>query len=177
MRGFVIGSVVALATGCVVQVGGGQAEWTFRSPSAVEIDVANGDIRVASSYDDRLVARWDGGGLGDNAHPDVHELSDGTIVIDANGGVAGGGTVEVDVPGGTELALTVDRGSIDVRLDEPADIFACAGAGSVSLDVPPGPYRLELGAVVGVIDNGILDVPDAPYTIEVCVGAGDVQIR
>jgi len=177
MMGFRVAGLAMIMSGCLVEVGGGQQEWSFRAPPAVEVEVANGDIRVGSSFDDELVARWDGGGLGDNARPDVFELSDGTIVIDADGGIAGGGTIDLEVPDGTALDLRVDRGSIDVSLDSPTSIFACAGAGRVGLALPPGPYRLELGAVVGVIENQIVDDPGAPYTIEVCVGAGEVELR
>lgn len=174
-----IGSVglMGLIAGCIVQVGGGEAEWSFLAPSAVQVDVGNGDIHVVSSFDDRLVVRWDGGGFNENAYPDVVELADGTIDVDANGGIAGGGTVDLELPTGTDLELLVDRGSIEVRLDEPTNLFACAGAGSIDIAMPPGPYRLELGAMLGVIDNGIVDDPNGPYTIEVCLGAGDVTLR
>ncbi|MEM6926573.1 MAG: hypothetical protein AAF602_06580 [Myxococcota bacterium] len=170
-------AVAAMLTGCIVEVGGGEREWRFVDPPEVMAEVSNGDIRVRSALDDELLARWDGGGFGDNARPDVVELADGTIRIDADGGLAGGGTMELEVPDGTALDLTVDRGSIDVELDAPASIYACAGAGRVGITVPPGPYRLELGAGIGVIDNGIVDDPTAPYTLEVCVGAGEVELR
>lgn len=172
--GFVM---VVAASGCIVEVGGGEGEWRFVQPPMVEVEISNGDIEVVSSRSNEMIARWEGGGLGDNARPDVVELSDGTVRVDADGGIAGGGTMRVEVPMGTDLNLTVDRGSIDVFLDEPASVFACAGAGYVGLTMPPGPYRLELGAGIGVIDNGIVDEPTAPYTLEVCVGAGEVELR
>ncbi|MEN0062406.1 MAG: hypothetical protein AAGA48_09650 [Myxococcota bacterium] len=168
--------VAAMAVGCIVEVGGGESQWTFDAPETLEASVGNGDIRVSTSRSDRLFARWEGGGLGNNASPDVAELVDGTVVIDANG-LAGGGTLEIETPDDTDLGLLVDRGSIDVYLDAPTNVFACAGAGRVAIDVPPGPYRLEVGALVGVIDNAIVDDPNAPYTIEVCVGAGEVELR
>lgn len=167
----------AVAVACIVEVGGGEREWSFDAPPAVQAEVANGDLRVTTSPDATLFARWDGGGLGDNARPDVVELFDGTIVIDADGGVAGGGTLDIEAPAGTDLELVVDRGAIDVQIDAPSNIFACAGAGRVALSVPPGPYRLELSAAIGVIDSEIRDEPGAPYTIEVCVGAGEVELR
>lgn len=168
---------VAALSACIVEVGGGERAWTFDAPEAVMVELSNGDIRVDSTSSRMLTARWDGGGFGDNASPDVFELSDGSVFIDADGGIAGGGSVELEVPDGTELDLTVDRGSIDIVLDAPTSLFACAGAGAISIAVPPGPYRLELGVVAGVIDNGIVDDPTAPYIIEVCVGAGEVELR
>ncbi len=177
MTGWRLLGLAAFATGCIVEVGGGEREWRFVDPVAVEAEVSNGDIQVVSSRNDELIARWDGGGLGDNARPDVDELADGSVRIDADGGVAGGGSLELEVPDGTVLDLTVDRGSIEVTLDAPTSIFACAGAGYVGLTVPPGPYRLQLGAGVGVIDSTIVDDPTAPYTLEVCVGAGEVELR
>ena len=177
MKGWIGVVAVAMSVGCVFAVGGGESEWSFTSPTRAEVQVANGDINARSSLDDRLVVRWDGGGLGDNARPDVRELANGTVIIDADGGIAGGGTVDLDVPPGTTLDLVVDRGSIDVMLDEPTSLFACVGAGSIDITVPEGPYRLEVGAGIGVISTGIIPDPSAPYVIEVCVGAGDVQIN
>ena len=168
--------VAMLASGCLIQVGGGETAWQFDAPAKVEVLVSNGDIDVVSAPGATLFAAWDGGGFGENARPDVFEMSDGTLVLDANGGLLGGGTMTVEVPDGTDLDLVVERGAIDVQLDNPANIGACVAAGSISLGLPPGPYELDVGIGVGAIDSDIWHEPGAPWRVEVCLGAGDVDI-
>ncbi len=170
------GGPLLAATGCIVEVGGGERTWTFEEPHALQVRLSSGDLEVESVPGDELTVHWEGGGLGDNAAPDVRD-DEGWVVLDANGGPLGGGSIEVEVPDGTSLDLSVERGSLDVELYAPADIYACVGAGSIRLDVAPGPYELDVGVGVGVIGTDIWHEAGASYRIEICLGAGDVEIR
>ncbi|MBX2797828.1 MAG: hypothetical protein KTR31_09175 [Myxococcales bacterium] len=164
--------VLAVAGGCVV--GGGEGYWEFDDPRLVSVRIGSGDITVDSTSGDVMVLEWDGGGFGDNARPDVQEAG-GEVRVDANGGVLGGGSVTLDVPHGVALDLTVERGSIDVTLDAPANVFACVAAGSVSLGVPAGGYVLDVG-LIATVDSDVYHDPDAEHTLHACSAAGSVEV-
>ena len=159
---------------CVV--GGGSTTWEFVQPDSLTVLVASGDIDVRSSPDDLMIVDWEGGGVGDNARPDVSDVR-GDVVIDANGGIAGGGSVMAEVPDGTTLNLEVARGSIDVELEAPANITACVAAGSVRLVLPPGPYEMDLNVAAGVIGQEVFHEEGAPYRLSACAAAGEIRVE
>ena len=168
--------VLGLLSGCVVNVGGGEPSWSFEQPRELVVTLGSGDIQVRSTPSTEMQVRYDGGGLGDSANPDVWQDRDGTVIVDADEGIFGGGSVEVELPAGVDVDLVVDRGAIEVQLDAPTNIYACVGAGSVSIGVPPGPYELDVAVGAGAISSEVYHQRGAPYRIEVCTGAGDVQI-
>lgn len=165
-----------LAAGCLIEVGGGSTQWDFEDATALEIRLSSGDVTITSTSGPDVEVYWEGGGVGDNARPEVSTDRFGRVRVDANGGLLGGGSIEVALPAGIDVDVQVERGAIDAHLDAPTNIFACTGAGSITLGVAPGPYELDLGVGVGVIDSDVWHEPGAPYTIEVCLGAGDVEL-
>jgi hypothetical protein len=164
-----------LLLGCVV--GGGSWDWSFDNPEGVSAFVANGEISVTSTEDNTAVVEWEGGGFGKSARPEVGQ-NDNVVVIDADGGVAGGGELSIEAPAGIFLDLTVDNGSIKVDIDAPASIMSCVGAGDTQIRVPAGAYDLELAVAAGAtVTEGIVDDPSSPFVIQVCVGAGSILIE
>lgn len=160
-------------SGCVV--GGGENTWAFSDPASITASVSSGEIAVSSSEDSGARISWEGGGFGENAWPDVEDL-DGDVVVDADGGLLGGGELDIQAPAGTPLILAVERGSVTVTLDHPASIDVCVGAGEVSLFLPEGSYDIDSRVGAGEISSGIVDEPGAEHRITACVGAGEIFI-
>lgn len=160
--------------GCVV--GGGESAWSFDAPGSITATVANGEVNVQSSEDATAVISWEGGGFGKNAWPDVREQG-GDVVADADGGLLGGGELNILSPAGTPLILTVERGSVEVTLDQPASIDACVAAGDITLRLPEGSYDIDEHIGAGSLSEGILSEPGAEWEINVCMGAGSIDIE
>lgn len=155
-----------------LQLGGGVAQWSVDGVDALTVQLGNGALEVESVPGDVVHAEWEGGGIG--ASPRAHLDESGTLHFE--GGILGGGSLRLEVPHGADLELRLQHGEIDAALDAPANVVACVGAGSISLGLPPGPYDLDVDAVVGVVEQGIFDDVDAPYTVHVCMGVGDAEI-
>ena len=169
-----VGSMVVLAAiGCAV--GGSEREFTFDDAIGLTIELGSGDVVVESSADEVLYVTYDGGGLGKAARPDVYQ-EDGEVFVDART-LLGGADIEALAPAAVPLDIQVDRGDIDVELAASASVHACVGAGSVSIGVPAGEYRLDLDVGAGSISSEIVDRADAPYTLSVCAGAGSVDVH
>ncbi|MCA9493830.1 MAG: hypothetical protein KC656_10520 [Myxococcales bacterium] len=162
-----------LLGGCVI--GGGERSWVFDGATGLRVELASGSILVGPSMDDQLRLAFDGGGVGQPAHPDAVQASDGFVSLLASDGL-GGGDVDARVPGGIPIEAFLDQGDITVELAEPADVVLCVAAGSVTLVVPPGRYDLDLDIGAGSISQGVVDDPSAPYRLSVCAGAGDLSV-
>ncbi len=170
----VLAALTLLTSGCVI--GGGETYWEFQSPEAVSVRIGSGEVSVRSVDDDVVRIWWEGGGVGDNARPEVERADNGVVFIDADGGFLGGGDVRVGLPAGVGIEAIVDRGEVDVGLQAPSDVAACVAAGEVSIGVPAGGYRLDLDVGAGELSTEMFHDPDAPYEIAACVGAGEVEL-
>lgn len=166
--------LAVLGGGCVV--GGGERSFTAPDVEVVRLRLSGGEIAVQGTDRTDVYVEWDGGGFGRNAQPDIYE-QEGELMVDAAGGLLGGGDIWVEVPAGVHIDATVERGEVDIHLLERASVDACVAAGEVTVGVPRGAYRLELAGGVGELSSsGIIDDPDAPYRISVCVGAGEATV-
>lgn len=164
-----------LLLGCVM--GGGTRAWSFEDASLVSAFVENGEISVQSSEEDVTVVHWDGGGVGESAWPRVH-VSDGHVVVDADGGLLGGGDLSISVPKGVDLDLVLDRGSIEVDLDAATSVSSCLGAGDTSIHLPAGRYAMDIVVAAGsIVSEELIDDPNSTFAIHACVGAGSLEIE
>jgi hypothetical protein len=157
-------------------VGGGEGDWTFDGASSLEIDLGSGDVIVGSSGDEATWVGWDGGGVGKAARPDVFQDASGAVIVDART-LLGGGDIEALVPSALPIDVLVDRGSASIELADPANVTVCVGAGDVSIGIPPGNYRLDLDLGAGSISSDIVHSDGAPYSIDVCAGAGSIDVH
>jgi len=170
--------LLSLAPACVV--GGGEQTHRYDDLEGVFVELGSGDVEIwgeegrASTTEVHL----DLGGIGqDTARGTLTVGADGWLHVDARGGIFGGGDIEVIVPAGLPVEAIVERGDVDVVQDRPADVSACAAAGSVTIEVPAGGYQLDLDGGAGSIDaRGVWHDPDAEHTLQGCFGAGDVRI-
>lgn len=158
-------------------IGGGEREWHFEDVKGVWIEVGSGDVNLCAVDDRETVdVRWDGGGIGKPADPDIALEADGWLVFDA-GGILGGGELEVMVPQGLPFEIYVERGDIDVGLRTGTDLIACVAAGSVDIHVPEGSYDIELQGAVGSWEtSGVTNDPDSPHAIRACAATGEINI-
>jgi hypothetical protein len=161
----------------MVACGGGDQSWTFDDVSAVDLEVSSGEITVVPSLDGRAHVSWSGGGVGDNARPDVILLDNGTLIVDAAGGILGGGELEVEVPEGASVRAHAQRGEVDIALSMPADVDACVGAGEVTIAVPAGGYYIDASLGAGKLSGELVHDPDARHTLSVCAGAGEISLE
>lgn len=166
--------IVVAGSGCVV--GGGEVSYRFDDAAALSVSLANGSVTVDPSEDGSTVLEWDGGGLGRAASPEVSLGPDRTVRFDARGQL-GGGDLVAHVAPGLPVTVLLDRGDVDVALDAPADLDLCVAAGSVTVEVPPGPWDLDVSLGAGEVSLGVDDTDGAPFTLAICAGAGDVSIE
>jgi len=170
-------TTASLAAGCVV--GGGEQTHNYRDLAGVSIHLGNGEVEVVSDRDRccETELHLDLGGVGARtARGDVSVDRDGWLTVDARG-LLGGGDIEVRLPPGVPVEVLVERGDALVQLDAPADVYGCVAAGSVTIEVPEGGYRLDLAGGAGAVSvDGVWHDPDAVHTIGACVGAGDVEV-
>jgi hypothetical protein len=170
--------MTAIVSGCVV--GGGEQTHRFEDLEGIFIELGSGDVEVWGTEDRGATTevQLDLGGVGrDTARGTLTVRDDGWLHVDARGGPLGGGHIEARVPAGLPVEVLVERGDIDIVQELPADLYGCAAAGSVHMEVPAGGYQLELDGGAGAIDTrGVWHDPDADHTLHGCFGAGDVDI-
>jgi len=171
-------AVVALAPACVI--GGGEQTHRFEDLEGIFIELGSGDVDVwgEEGRERTTEVQLDLGGIGrDTARGTLTVGADGWLHVDARGGPFGGGDIEARVPAGLPVEVIVARGDIDIVADRGADLYACAAAGSVYLEVPGGGYQLDLDGGAGAIDtHGVWHDAGAEHTIHGCFGAGDVEV-
>jgi hypothetical protein len=168
---------VVMATGCVV--GGGEQTYHFDDLAGVRIELGSGDVEVFGEEDRHgSEITLDIGGVGKkNARGELLVGDDGWLTVDANGGFMGGGDIEAWLPAGMPVEVFVERGDATVFLERPADVVACVAAGSVTIEVPMGAYRLDLNGGAGAVSTqDVWGDDEAVHSIEACVGAGDVDV-
>jgi len=159
----------------VVGCGGGDQSWSYDGVKAVDLAVSSGEIEVLTSDDGQTHVEWSGGGVGDNARPDVWLDGNGTLVVDAAGGILGGGELSVWVPAQVGVHAHAARGEVSVILANPSDVHGCVGAGEVSVAVPAGLYFIDAAVGAGSIDSDLVHDPEAEWTLSACAGAGEVS--
>jgi hypothetical protein len=160
--------------GCVV--GGGEGFGTFDGATAVDVELTSGEITIRTAHDDTLFVAYEGGGIGGPARPDVFQDDDGTVFVDARGGL-GGGELEIDVPAGLPITAILERGELSIELDAPSDIDACVAAGEVSIGLPAGAYAIDVAAGAGSISVDLVDDDDAEHFVRACTGAGEIDLH
>lgn len=167
-----IGVLALGLSGCVF---GGSEEvlWDFDDVTAIDVTLKSGGITIWNADDDQLAIDYDGGGIG-GAPPEVFQ-TDGTVVVDGRGGLAGG-NLELAVPAGVPITAILDRGDMAILLDAPADIDACVAAGELSIGVPPGAYDIEVEAGAGRISVELEHDENAEHFIRACAGAGEIRL-
>lgn len=168
---------VALASACVV--GGGERTVVQDDVAGLRIELGNGEIDLVdlATAGRTTTVHLELGGIGPRAaRGETYVDADGWLVIDA-GGALGGGEIEATVPPGLPVELFVDRGEVTVQRRVVGDVLACVGAGELTVEVPEGPYRLDLdGGAGSVVSVGVWDAPDAEAALSLCVGAGDLSV-
>jgi hypothetical protein len=173
MRSLGLGWVILGAAGCVV--GGSEGVHEFASATSLSMELGNGEALIVSSPDSALRVRYDGGGIGRAARPEIVRDDDGAVWVDG-GGPLGGGDLEIEVPAGIPVRAEVDRGELTIELSSPADLHACVGAGELSIGVPAGSYDLQIQAGAGEVELGLVNDPSAEYSIFACAGAGEIEL-
>lgn len=164
---------LALASGCVV--GGGERSWSFDDVAGVQVSLANGDVTAFDGVGADLRVDWSGGGVGRAGFPFVDEY-DGWVTIDASGDL-GGGEISLTTPPGVPVIALVDRGSVSVTRDEPADVAVVLGAGDGDVAVPRGGYALDVLVLAGAVTlDEVFDDPSADHAIDVTLSAGDLTV-
>ncbi len=178
VKGWLPWVVLAFAPGCVV--GGGTQVHRYDDLEGIAIELGSGDVAVWGEADraSETEVLLDLGGIGqDTARGTLTLQPNGWLHVDARGGPLGGGDIEAWVPAGLPVEVLVERGDVDVVQERPADVNACAAAGSVHIEVPAGGYRLDLDGGAGSIESsGVWDEPGAKHVITACFGAGDVEV-
>src|SRR6478752_9934595 len=97
--------VAAMAEACVV--GGSDSVDEFSSVTALSVELGNGDVRIVTSEDDLTRVRYDGGGVGRSAWPEMVQDGQGALSVDG-GGLLGGGDLDIEVAGGVPITAEVE---------------------------------------------------------------------
>ncbi|MBN6035792.1 DUF4097 family beta strand repeat-containing protein [Amycolatopsis sp. 195334CR] len=99
--------------------------------------------------------------------------------------ITGAGATDVDASAGNvvlgQLAgpanVTASAGNVEVGLATPADARVKASAGTVTVTVPQGTYRVTTEANAGDSHVSVPNTPGAPHVVDVAASAGDVTVR
>lgn len=152
----------------------GTREWIFdESPEAVVATFGNGEVNVVTSEADGASVVWEGAALG--AIPHVGVL-DAVLLVGAECRACGG-SLDIDVAGGTPLDVTLGEGAVSIELSEASDVFVELDHGSVEVVLPGGDYDLSFRAGVGSVTlDGVAHDPEAANRIDVTLHAGDISI-
>lgn len=166
--------MLLILTACAV--GGGELSLDVAEDiHTVALTMENGEINVIDGGDSVLLD-WEGGGVAEDQLVD-YGVEDGVFWFDAGCALSCGGELTVQVPEGTDLLLCLDRGEINVDLEQAADVEALLRTGEVSLTVPEGDYDLDMRLGIGELSaHGITDRPDADTRLRVELGVGEVSV-
>lgn len=164
---------LVLLGGCAV--GGSESETHFSGVTSLSLSLGSGEIYLSSSEDAQTVVRYDGGGIGRSARPEIEMSEDGALTVDG-GGLFGGGDFDIALVPGVPITADLERGELTIELLYPSDIDACVGAGELSIGLPEGSYDLQIAAGAGEVEIGLVNDPSAEYSVRACAGAGEIDL-
>ncbi|MBM4389895.1 MAG: hypothetical protein FJ090_02125 [Deltaproteobacteria bacterium] len=152
----------------------GSREWTFdESPDAVVATFGNGEVNVLTTETDGASVLWEGASLGTIPHVGV---LDAVLLVGAECRACGG-SLDIEVPAGTPLDVTLGEGAVKLELAEPSDVLVDLDHGSVEIVLPTGDYDLAFRAGVGSLTlDGVAHDAEAPNRIDITLRAGDIHI-